>query len=92
MAYSRDRRWLRQAVAALERAMELEPMNAAYFMDAATLYRQAGLTTKAERAYEQVLMWSPDDSDARNALADLRGRKGEPQKGLLGGLFRKADA
>lgn len=92
MAYSRDRRWLRQAVAALERAMELEPMNPTYIKDAAALYRQAGLASKAERAYEQVLKWMPDDEESQEALADLRGRKADPQKGILGGLFRKSDA
>jgi curved DNA-binding protein CbpA len=84
----------RQAIAAIERAIELDSMNPTLHRDAANLYRLAGLTAKAERALEQVLTWSPEDPEAIAALAEIRaGRKGtESGKGLLGGLFRKGES
>jgi len=93
LAYSKNSRWLRQAIAAIEKALELEPMNSVYLKDAATMYRQAGLATKAERAFEEVLKWHPEDLDAQQALGELRsGKKEEPARKSLGGLFRKSEA
>ena len=92
-AYAKNPKWIRQAIAAIEKAIELEPMNAGYFKESAVYYKQVGLTAKAERAYESVLKWNPDDLDVQMALSELRGtKKGESAgKGILGGLFRKSE-
>lgn len=85
-------RLLRQGIASIERAIELEPMNPAFLRDAAQMYQKAGLGAKAERAWESILKWMPDDAEASAALAEIRGgRQPEAGKGLLGGLFRKSD-
>lgn len=93
MACSKSPRRIRQGISAIEKAIELEPMNETFLREAARMYRQVGLASKAERAWESVLKWSPDDEEALTALAELRGtKKGDAGKGLLGGLFRKNEA
>ena len=66
---------LRQAVQAIETAVQREPMNAVYLKDAGLLCKRAGLSAKAERYFEETLKWDASNADALNALAELRGSK-----------------
>lgn len=80
----------RQAVQAMETAVQREPYNLQYLKDAGNLCRRAGLVAKAERYFEQALSWDADNVEVRNALAEMRQK--EPKdggKGLLDSFFKK---
>lgn len=66
---------LRTAVKALETAMALEPQNARLLKDAGTVFRQAGLLVKAEKAFQEAMRWDPSASDVRKALEDIRAQR-----------------
>jgi curved DNA-binding protein CbpA len=67
----------RQAIKALEAALAVEPQNVRLLKDAAMIHRQAGLLTKAERLYQEVLRWDPNARDARKALEEIKSTKGD---------------
>ncbi|MDQ6893376.1 MAG: DnaJ domain-containing protein [Acidobacteriota bacterium] len=66
---------LRTAVKALETAMAIEPQNARLLKDAGTIFRQAGLLTKAEKAFQEAMRWDPTAHDVRKALEDIRAQR-----------------
>ncbi len=66
---------LRIAVRALETAMALEPQNARLLKDAGTIFRQAGLLMKAEKAFQEAMRWDPSATDVRKALEDIRAQR-----------------
>lgn len=63
---------VRAAVKALEAALALEPHNARLLKDAGTIFRQAGLLLKAEKALAEAVRWDPSAADARRALEEIR--------------------
>lgn len=65
----------RQAVQAIETAVQREPMNALFLKDAGLICRQAGLNAKAERYLEEALKWDASNVDVQLALAELRQSK-----------------
>jgi curved DNA-binding protein CbpA len=81
---------MRQAVQAIEAAVQREPYNPVYLKDAGLLCRRVGLGAKAERYLEEALKWDAENIEVRNALAELRqGRETkEGGRGLLD-LFKK---
>jgi curved DNA-binding protein CbpA len=78
----------KQAVQAIETAVQREPVNFVYLKDAGMLCRRAGLVAKAERYFEEALQWDPQNLEVQGALSELRGSK-EPVKSGFG-LFRKS--
>ena len=60
---------------ALETAMAIEPQNARLLKDAGTIFRQAGLLTKAEKAFQEAMRWDPSAQDVRKALEDIRAQR-----------------
>jgi len=66
----------RQAVQAIESAVQREPVNAVYLKDAGLICKRAGLVAKAERYLTEALKWDPTSLEIQNALADLRQGKG----------------
>lgn len=66
---------LRTAVRALENAMNIEPQNARLLKDAGTIFRQAGLLTKAEKAFQEAMRWDPSAHEVRKALEDIRAQR-----------------
>jgi curved DNA-binding protein CbpA len=87
LAAARMPSMIRQAVQAIENAVQREPVNFTYLKDAGMLCRRAGLVAKAERYFEEALKWDPQNVEVQSALAELRGSK-EPARGGFG-LFRK---
>lgn len=87
LAAARIPSMMRQAVQAIENAVQREPVNFVYLKDAGMLCRRAGLVAKAERYFEEALKWDPQNAEVNAALAELRGSK-EPARGGFG-LFRK---
>ena len=65
----------RQAVQAIESAVQREPMNPLYLKDAGQLCKRAGLVAKAERYFEETLKWDASNLEAQAALAELRETK-----------------
>lgn len=82
---SRQDRFLSRAVAAVERACELEPMKPSYLKLAGRLFARAGKSSRAARYYEEALTWGGEDAEVEEALQELRGA----QKGRRG-FFGKA--
>jgi len=79
---------IRQAVQAVETAVQRDPVNSIYLKDAGMLCRRAGLMAKAERYFEEALKWDPQNLEVQAALAELRGSKEPAKTGF--GLFRKS--
>jgi len=87
LAAARIPAYMRQAVQAIEAAVQREPHNPTFLKDAGLLSKRAGLTAKAERYLEQALQWDSDNVEAQNALAELRQGRAEAGKGFT--LFKK---
>jgi Tfp pilus assembly protein PilF len=68
--------YTRQAVQAIETAVQREPVNPTYLKDAGLICKQAGLTAKAERYLSEALKWDPSSIEIQTALNDLRQGKG----------------
>lgn len=75
LAASRIPAYARQAVQAIESAIQREPMNPLYLKDAGMICKRAGLMAKAERYFEDTLRWDASNSDAQAGLAELRESK-----------------
>jgi curved DNA-binding protein CbpA len=91
LAASRIPSMMRQAVQAIEAAVQREPMNPVYLKDAGLLCKKAGLNAKAERYLDEALKWDRDNVEVQSALAELRHGKGETKDSAKGfGLFRKS--
>lgn len=81
----------RQAIQAIEAAVQREPYNPTYLKDAGMLCKRAGLTAKAERYLEQALEWDAENAEVSAALSELRAAKESKEggRGLLDSIFRK---
>ena len=66
---------MRTAVKALETAVSLEPHNVSVLKDAGTVFRQAGLLVKAEKAFQEALRWDPSSGEVRRALEEIRAKR-----------------
>lgn len=84
-ACSQNRTWLPRAVAAIERACFLEPMNPTYLKQAGRILALAGQTEPAIQYYRKALQWGGDDETVRQALDELT-RTASPsgRRGLFG--------
>jgi len=85
--------YTRQSMQAIETAIQREPYNPVYLKDAGLICRRAGLTSKAERYFEEALKWGKENPEVEAALFELRQSRDvkEPSKsgGLLDSLFKK---
>ena len=86
LACSQQPSWLSRAVAAIEHACELQPMNAAYQKLAGKIAVLAGQPDLAERHFRSALEWGDDDPTVHQALLEIA----EPSKSPRRGLFGKA--
>lgn len=74
--------WLPRAVAAIERACELETMNASYWKQAGRICALAGRTERALAHYRKAVEWGEDDPAVEKAIELLV--KAGPKRGLFG--------
>ena len=79
----------RQAVQAIETAVQREPMNGTYLKDAGLICKRAGLAAKAERYLDEALKWDADNIEIRTALTELRQRGEAKESGKGFTLFKK---
>jgi DnaJ-class molecular chaperone len=63
---------MRQAVQAIENAVQKEPYNPLFLKDAGQLCRKVGLFAKAERYFEEALKWDQGNLEIEAALAETR--------------------
>lgn len=84
-ACSQQRNWLPRALAAIERACHLEPMNAAYLKQAGRICALAGQADKAVQYYRKALQWGDDDPTVRQALEELTRPGPAARRSLFGG-------
>jgi len=63
---------MRQAVQAIENAVQKEPYNPVFLKDAGQLCRKVGLFAKAERYFEEALKWDQGNAEIQAALAETR--------------------
>ncbi len=76
LAAARIPAYTRQAVQAIETAVQREPVNATYLKDAGMICKRAGMVAKAERYLNEALKWDPTNVELQNALAELKLGKG----------------
>ncbi len=88
-ACSQQKTWLPRAVAAIERACQLEPMNVTYLKQAGRICTLAGQPEPAIQFYRKALQWGGDDDTVRQALDELN-RSAASSTGSRWGLFGKA--
>jgi curved DNA-binding protein CbpA len=81
---AQEKNWFSRAVAAVERACELEPMNPAYAKQAGRICQMAGQADRAVHHYRRAIEWGEDDPAVQRALDELTKA---PRRG---GLFGKA--
>ena len=82
--------YTRQAVQAIEAAVQKEPVNPTYLKDAGLICKKAGLNAKAERYLDQASKWDPTSAEIQNALSELRHLRGETKDAGKGfSLFKK---
>lgn len=80
----------RQALQAVESAVQKEPFNPLFLKDAGLFSKRAGLSAKAERYLEEALKWDRENADILNALAELRqGRESKESGKGIGSFFKK---
>jgi curved DNA-binding protein CbpA len=90
LASAKSPSMMRQAVQAIETAVQREPYNPVFLKDAGLLCKRAGLTAKAERYLDEALKWDKDNVEIQGALAELRQGRGESKEGSRGfSLFKK---
>lgn len=83
-ACSHHRRYLNQALPAIVKACELQPMNPTYLKLAGRLHAQVGLVDRADWYYNQAITWGGEDESVRQALEELRKSSKKPGWGLFG--------
>jgi curved DNA-binding protein CbpA len=92
-ALGKNPQWARQAIDALEAAVQLEPANGAFHADLARLFHAQGLRLRAKKSAETAQRLLPDDRSVQKLLGaigdgDTPGSGGEAG-GLLGLLRKK---
>jgi len=92
MALAKNPHWAREAISEAERATQLAPTHAAYYVELAELLLAQGLKLRARHPAETAARLAPADPRVQKLVADLGlGPEGSPpaEGGLRGFLRRK---
>jgi curved DNA-binding protein CbpA len=84
LACAQQSSWLPRAVAAIERACELEPMNPAFLKQAGRILALAGNAERAASFYRRALQWGDEDPAVQRALDELTKAPVAKRAGLFG--------
>jgi DnaJ-class molecular chaperone len=77
----------KDAVAAYEKALELEPYNYRWLISLGRIYKNANMPLRARKCFEQVLKWDDANPTANKELVEISEILGDGKpKGLLGGI------
>ncbi|HUG54280.1 MAG TPA: DnaJ domain-containing protein [Vicinamibacteria bacterium] len=90
-ALARNPHWVREGMQAIEKAIQLAPMSAAYQSDLAELLLAQGLKLRARKAAEAALRLDGGDERAMRVLEEVgpSGPEPPPAGGGLRGLLRR---
>jgi molecular chaperone DnaJ len=72
LACTQSRRWQQQAVNAISRACEIDPINVDYLKLGGRILAGAGLAARAEKFYTAALRWGGPDAAIEEALLKIR--------------------
>jgi curved DNA-binding protein CbpA len=86
-ALGRNPLWAREAIDVVEKAIAIEPTNAAFHADLARLFRAQGLKLRARKAIEAALRLSPGDRGIQKLHAEICAEDGPGPGGEGGGLM-----
>lgn len=75
LACEHQSRWRSRAIAAIEQAVELEPMKPQYLRAAGRIFGEAGMTSKALGFYEKAVTWGGEDDAIEREVQKLRDDK-----------------
>jgi curved DNA-binding protein CbpA len=90
LALAKNPHWVREAIQSVEKATQLAPKNADYYVQLAELLLNQGLKLRARRPAETAARLAPNDPRVRQLVADLGLDLGEPPpEGGLRGLLRR---
>jgi len=78
--------WVREAIACLEKAIELQPRSGGFQAELALLFGGQGLKIRARKAAEAALALSPADPEVQRIAAELAPPEGPESPKLDGGL------
>jgi curved DNA-binding protein CbpA len=87
--YLQNPRWKKRAEEALQNAVQEDPKAAEAYTLLGSLYRQAGLRSRAASMYRRVLELRPEDQEAAEALAELGPKEKLPSLDEGGGLLKR---
>ena len=88
---SKNPKWRREAEEHFLKAIELEQLNAGFYVGLGLLYKEVGMLNRAESQLRQALQISPGDKAALEAIETLAKSKGTGKKSLktLKNFFQK---
>jgi len=91
MALAKNPHWVREAIQSAEKATQLAPTNAAFYVELAELLLGQGLKLRARHPAETAARLAPHDPRVQQLLAELGLGPGNepPPEGGLRGLLRK---
>lgn len=93
MALAKNPHWVREAIQSAEKAIQLDPKNAAYHVELAELLLGQGLKLRARHPAETAARLAPNDPRVQKLIAEVGLRVGEepphPEGGGLRGLLRR---
>jgi molecular chaperone DnaJ len=72
LSCTENRRWQQQAINAIERACDIDPINVDYLKLGGRIMGGAGLAARAEKFYTAALRWGGPDPSIEEALQKIR--------------------
>ena len=63
---------LKEAEEAFQKAIQLDPANAAYYMGLGWVYKKGGIKSRARAQFEEALKWSPGNKQAQEEIQKLK--------------------
>ena len=63
---------LKEAEEAFQKAIQLDPANAAYYMGLGLVYKKGGIKSRARAQFEEALKWSPGNKQAQEEIQKLK--------------------